>query len=78
MVLLAQVLRLDGLIFLAMTFWMLACVAAGVGVGRYRCPACGKRFCSKRGLWEYKNNPFTRSCLNCGFPKNASEQGITQ
>lgn len=43
---------------------------AGLRVGYFRCPRCGKRFTYKRyrGFIGYQN-PFTSACLHCGLTR---------
>lgn len=49
--------------------WLAGFFAAGMPLGNFRCPRCGKKFFSRRGAIGTYNNIFTSKRLNCGLPK---------
>lgn len=49
--------------------WLAGFFAAGLPLGNFCCPRCGKKFFSRPGAFRTYNNIFTSTCLNCGLPK---------
>ncbi len=48
---------------------MLTLGFAALQILTFRCPSCGRQFHSRwRGLFAVPN-PFSRACVNCGFPR---------
>ena len=58
------------LVFVAAVAWMAFALIAGNWFIRFRCPRCGNPFFADSRWWGY--NTFTRHCLHCRLPLNAS------
>ena len=62
-------LRFPSLAVVFVLIWLTGFFAAGVPLGNFRCPRCGKRFFARpRAIGNYYN-PLRRKCRNCELSK---------
>jgi hypothetical protein len=54
--------------------WIILAVIAGNWFIRFPCPRCGNPFFADSKWWGY--NTFTRRCLHCKLPLNASNVSL--